>query len=109
MQEAARSAGPWPVRQPVFLRLFYFGRRAIDYPKKENQMELNTSRESKIDDLQTSYDILMSKTQSLCEVLRTYFKGKIGDNEETDIPATTIVSFLYQVDDNLERMEELVL
>ena len=71
-------------------------------------METNTAAAArKIDDIRSSHAILMIQTKSLCEVLRTYFEDKIGDGESIDISASTLVSFLFQVDDNLSRIEEL--
>ena len=61
-----------------------------------------------IDDLQSSHSILISQTQSLCEVLRSYFENRIGGSKMIEISDSTLASFLYQVDGNLEKMGELV-
>lgn len=71
-------------------------------------MKQNTDREIVIEDLQSNHLILMVQTQALCEVLRTHFENRIGGSKMVDIDDSTLASFLYQVDDNLERMRELV-
>ena len=71
-------------------------------------MEQNISRERKIDDIRTSYAILMSQTRALCEVLRTYSEDKMGSGDSVDLSATTLMNFMFQVDDNLKGMEDLV-
>lgn len=70
-------------------------------------MKQNASRKSVIYDLQSSHSIVMNQTQALCEVLRTYFENRIDGSKMIDLSDSTLASFLYQVDDNLERMGEL--
>ena len=74
-------------------------------------MEKDTSRKNMSDvvyELECSYGIAMNQTQALIEVLRTYFENGISNGRVIDIPDESIVYFLYQVDENLEKMGGMV-
>ncbi|EKD33688.1 MAG: hypothetical protein ACD_75C02624G0004 [uncultured bacterium] len=76
-------------------------------------MEKNDSRKNMSEvvfDLESSYGIAMAQTQALLEVLRTYFENSLSlvKGRVIDIPDSTMVYFLYQVDENLERMDGIV-
>jgi len=74
-------------------------------------MEKDISRKNMSDvvyGLESSYAIAMNQTQALLEVLRTYFENSMSNGRAIDIPDESIVSFLYQIDDNLEKMGGIV-
>ncbi len=74
----------------------------------ESTMQQDTSKKVTIDHLELSHSITMNQTQASLEVLRAYFENRISGNAMIDIPESTIVSFLYQIDENLERMDNIV-
>ena len=62
---------------------------------------------TRIDDFEGEYSIAMLQTQALLEVLTAYFEAGI-QGRTVEVPETTLATFLYQVSENLDRMEGLV-
>ena len=71
-------------------------------------MKQNASREDKIYDVAQLHSIEVSQTQAMIEVLRVYFEEGISGKRIHTISDSAVASFLYKVEENLDKLESLV-